>query len=90
MVTVLVLGVLSTLLLLYSDHLWKTSFRRNVPVLDNITQAKDSLAEAYLWLDELLRGNETIHIEEILGSYDQAARAVEAPEVWKAFRVGAD
>jgi len=77
-VTVLVLGVLSTLLLLYSDHLWKTSFRRNVPVLDNITQAKDSLAEAYLWLDELLRGNETIHIEEILGSYDQAARAVDA------------
>jgi signal transduction histidine kinase len=77
-VTVLFLGFLSTLLLLYSDHLWRTSFRKNVPVLDNMMQAKDSLAEAYLWLDELLKGNETIRIEEILGSYDQAARAVDA------------
>lgn len=77
-VTVLVLGFLSTLLLLYSDNLWRTSFRKNVPLLDNIMQAKDSLAEAYLWLDELLKGNETIHIREILGSYDQAMRAVDA------------
>jgi signal transduction histidine kinase len=76
--TVLVLGLLSTLLLLYSDNLWRTSFRKTVPVLDNIMQAKDSLAEAYLWLDELLKGNETIRITEILGFYDQAARAVDA------------
>ncbi len=75
--TVLLLGVLSTLLFLYGDGLWRTSFRRNVPVLDNIMQARVSLTEAYLWLDELLKGNETIGIAVIMGSYDQAAQAVD-------------
>ena len=76
--TVLLVGLLSSLLFLYSDWLWKTSFRRNVPVLVNIMQARVSLAEGYLWLDQLLKGNETIQIDVILGSYDQAAQSVDA------------
>ena len=75
---VVLTGCLSTLLFLYSDGLWRTSFRKNVPLLDNVMQARVSLAEAYLWLDELKKGNNEIRIEVILASYDQAARAVDA------------
>jgi len=75
---VLLVGLLSSLLFIYSDWLWRSSFRKNVPVLDNIMQARVSLAEGYVWLDELLRGNETIQIGMILGSYDQATQAVDA------------
>jgi signal transduction histidine kinase len=71
-------GLLSFLLLIYSDLLWRNNFRRSVPLLDNLMHARVSAAEGHIWLEEVLRGNEVVRIGVVRGFYGQAAEAMDA------------
>lgn len=74
---VIVVGLLSLALILWTDRLWRESYRRTVPLLDNLMLARDSLAEGHLWMHGLLRGNPGIDAEMVADAYEQAVAAVE-------------
>ncbi len=80
---VVAVGLLSFLLLIYSDLLWRNNFRRSVPLLDNLMHARVSAAEGHIWLEELLKGNKVVRIDVVRGFYDQAAEAMDACLVGK-------
>lgn len=75
---VVAVGVASFLLMIYSDLLWRNNFRRSVPMLDGIMLARISAAEGHIWMEELLKGNEAVRIDMVLGSYRQAVEAMDA------------
>lgn len=74
---VLALGLCSLALMLWADRAWTTSFRRTVPLLDNLLQARESLAEGHVWLEERLRGNRGVDAATVHDAYDQALAALE-------------
>ena len=75
--SVVAVGLLSLGLIVWSDSLWRASFRRTVPLLDNLMQTRDSLADGYVWLEELLRGNRTVEPETVSDAYNQAVAALD-------------
>jgi signal transduction histidine kinase len=75
---VLIVGLLSFLLLTYSNHLWSNIIRRSVPLLDNLMQARISASEGHIWLEELIKGNKPISMEAVRESYRQAIEATDA------------
>ncbi|GAB4258126.1 MAG: hypothetical protein Kow0092_05510 [Deferrisomatales bacterium] len=74
-VAALAVGLVSVLLLLGGDLLWRRTFRCTVPLLENLMEAKECLAEAYLWLEQGLQGGD-VDPAKVAGAYDRAVAAV--------------
>ncbi|MCF8063131.1 MAG: PAS domain-containing protein [Deltaproteobacteria bacterium] len=75
---VLLFALLSLLLLVYGDRMWRTSFRTSVPLLESLMFARTTLAEGNLWFEELLDGNRAVDPEMVWDFYAIARSVVEA------------
>ena len=73
---VLALGILFMGLIISSNWLWRNQIRRNVPIYDNLMQARVSLTKGQLLLESILAGDQSIRVEDIWPFYDNSELAV--------------
>lgn len=62
---------------LYGYWSWQMAIHRHLPLIDNIARAKVDVAEAHLWFEELMGGDETMKIEEVQVLLDKAIQDVD-------------
>jgi len=73
---VLALGILFLGLMISSNWLWRNQIRRNVPLYDNLMQARVSLTKGQLLLESILAGDQSVRVEDIWPFYDNSELAV--------------
>lgn len=61
----------------YGYWSWQTAIHRHLPLIDNIARSKVDIAEAHLWFEELMGGDETMKIEEVQVLLDKAIQDVD-------------
>ena len=87
---VLLVGFVSTGLLIYKEKNWDHIYRNAVPNLRLVLSAKARLAEGHLWFEELMAGDATVNRDAVMELVNQASRDVKslaAPNAFGAPRV---
>jgi signal transduction histidine kinase len=77
---IITVGILSLLLLVYSDSSWREDFQEHVSLQDNIMIARTTVAHGIRWAERAHSGDETIPREMVTGLFDRAILAVAAAE----------
>ncbi|HHT9107153.1 MAG TPA: diguanylate cyclase domain-containing protein [Candidatus Wunengus sp. YC63] len=74
---IIAIGLLSMGISFYGNWSWQTAIQKHLPLIDNIARAKVDIAEAHLWFEELMGGDETMKIEEVRTLLDKAIEDVD-------------
>lgn len=85
---IIAIGLISMGISFYGYLSWQTAIQRHLPLIDNIARAKVDIAEAHLWFEELMGGDETMKIEEVRTLLDKAIQDVDNAREGKSNTLG--
>ena len=72
----IILGITSFGIFVFSDRMWRNQFQRNIPLYDNLMQARKNLTKGQLLFEKLLSGDQSVRIEDIWPFFEAASLSV--------------
>ncbi len=72
----IILGITSFGIFVFSDRMWRNQFQRNIPLYDNLMQARKNLTKGQLLFEKLLSGDQSVKVEDAWPFFEAASLSV--------------